>query len=183
MWRSGEHSPDAVGDHRGPTRHVEPGESQHPIAGDGQAAITVSVGLKGAAGAVSGATVDLHDQSRFGPEEVHDVVDQRNVHIRLGKAVTATEGEESLLEVVACGGRPGAMLVEQGTESTGARATEVSSHDLVQVVFIADVQSLGLVDGPLELPVGQDGRQVEDGARRGGDRNPAMKSALSRMKG
>jgi hypothetical protein len=89
---------------RGSAGDVEPGEPEHHVAGDGEAAITVAVGLEGDSGAVRGATVDLNDQPSVRPEEIHDVVEQLNVHLRLGKADALTESEEALFELTS-GGR------------------------------------------------------------------------------
>jgi len=52
-----------------------------------------------------GAAVSFNDEMRVRPEEVHDVVEQPDVHIRLGKAMPPTELQESLLELAArnCG--------------------------------------------------------------------------------
>jgi hypothetical protein len=54
--------------------------------------------------------VDLDDEPCLRPEGVDDVIEQRNVHLRLRKVVAAAEREESLLEVVAGRGRSNCLL-------------------------------------------------------------------------
>jgi hypothetical protein len=85
---------------------------EHQIPGDGEATVPVPISLEGAAGAVGRASVGFDDQPGVAPEEVHDVLEQRNVHLRLGKAVAAAEREEPLLEVVAGRGRSNRVVVQ-----------------------------------------------------------------------
>ena len=70
------------------------------------------------------------------------------------------------------------MFIEEGSQRAGAGTADMSTHDLVQVAFGADVEPLRLVHCPLELPAGELDRQIEERPSRGSDRNPAMKSAL-----
>ena len=68
---------DACSDHRMPPSDVPPGEPQDRVARHREPAIAIPVGLECPPGAMCRASVDLDDQAGLQPEEVDDVVEQR----------------------------------------------------------------------------------------------------------
>src|SRR4051794_31478245 len=98
----GQHPAYAVRDHSGAARDVPPGEAQDAVTGNGEPPVTVAIRLERAPSAVGRAAIHLDDESGVRPQEVDHVLEQRDVHFRLGKVALAAEREESLLEIVAC---------------------------------------------------------------------------------
>src|SRR6266550_8183540 len=126
-------APDSIGDHSRPPRHVPPGEAQDAVAGDGQTAVPVAVGLERLAGAVACAPIDLDDQVDVPPKEVHYVVEQRDVHFRLGKVAAAAERQETLLQLAS--GYRGTCTVgcEHSVQGACPGAARMQVDDLLEL--------------------------------------------------
>jgi hypothetical protein len=105
------------------SRHREP-----PIA--------VTVRLKAAASRES-RDRRAHDQSSVGPEKVHQVVEKRDIHLRLGKVVLAADREEPFLEVVSGGGAADRMVAQQPRRGSRAGPAGVGCGDRLEVMPVA----------------------------------------------
>jgi hypothetical protein len=82
-------------------RHLAVGEAQDPEAEALQLRVASTVGFEGSTVAVVSESIGLDDNSAIPPEEVHLVGPEASIHLWLGKAVTAADGEEATLELAA----------------------------------------------------------------------------------
>ena len=175
---STEESLDAVGDYAGTAHHIPPGEPDDEVAGDGQPPVSIPVFLEGPAGPVRGTAVRLHDQPGIPPEEIHHVVEQRDVYLRLGKAVLPANGEKPLLEVVAGGGGSDCVLPQKPSQSASAGLSSVRLRDRSQCTLATELKALCLVDHALELTRWEPAGEVKDRSRGGRDWNPILSGRL-----
>ena len=77
------------------------GGAEHPEAKALKSGVFGAIGLERGAVSVVAETVDLDDQAPVAPEEVDFMWADTGIHVRLGKAVAATEAEEAALELAA----------------------------------------------------------------------------------
>ena len=75
------------------------GEPAHAVAEGVEVELTVVIVLERLPSAVRSVTVGLDDEPLLGPEEVHGVRADRDVHLRFGQVVAATEAQEGALEL------------------------------------------------------------------------------------
>lgn len=87
-----------------------------------KAGVTFVVSFEVGGAAVGGIAVGFDDQPVGGPEEVHFEACHAGVDQRLGQIVSATEGEEELLELAAGAGGAGDVGRKRSTERRSARA-------------------------------------------------------------
>jgi hypothetical protein len=163
-------APDAVRDDCMPPSDVPPSESQDRVSRDRQAAIPIPVGLEGSPGSMCRASVDLDDQAGLRPEEVDDVVEQRSVYLRLGKAVAATEHQEPLLELAAGGRRSNLVTGQHSSQLPGTRMPGMATQEFNEVVRGQKLQSVCFINRALKRSCVNRAPEVEDcsgGARRG----------------
>ena len=121
--------------------------------------------------------IDLNDQAGVPPEEIHDVVEERYVHFWLGKAVSAAEREESLLELAP--GRGRAQRVARQHRSELPRSwTADHAADRFQILRLAEPESSSLVDGALQVAEGKGGCQIQKRPGWRGDRQTLVLSKL-----
>jgi hypothetical protein len=81
--------------------HLPVGEAENPKPEALKVGVAGAVGLERGPIAVVAEAVGLDDQPAVPPEEVHFVPAYAGVHLRLGKAVAATEAQEDSLELAA----------------------------------------------------------------------------------
>ena len=178
----------ATGSERPPPRSgLEPprGHPQHPLTGDGQLRVAQPVLLERAPGVVGRAAVQLHHQPRVAPEEVDLVAVEERVHLGPGQAVRGTELEEALLQLGPGPRAAGVVVGEDGQQP----AVAGPARDRPEARAV-EAEVLGLVEGALERPSGQDVGEVHEraGGRGDGDavdgwsrRSGARRARWSRM--
>jgi hypothetical protein len=81
-------------------RQPAPGETNELVAQKSEEGIPSAVLLERRAGSVCVPAIDFDDQALFGPGEIDEAADP-NIHLRLGKAVAATERKETSLQLAA----------------------------------------------------------------------------------
>ena len=138
-------------------------------------AIALAVGLEGTLRAVDRTSVELDGELLPSPEAV-DFVEaathlQVGVEARARQIVGVDEGDERLLEVVA-GDAAGIARVQQRPQIHSAAMSRIPLEELWKRDPIHQATHVRLVDRPLELPLRKQRGQVEDGAKRGSDRDP-----------
>lgn len=118
---------------------------------------------------MDGLAVELDDEIRAGPVGVYLVAGNQGVCLGKGEVVASAEGEEGSLEV----GAGGLHLVADVGESSGQCPSAVlpvrSMKEVIDRVAVEGARQDGLLEGAVQLWSGEDGGEVEEGARdRGG---------------
>ncbi len=162
-----EEATDSIGHDCRPAHDVRPCEANDGVARHGKPPIAVAVILKGSASVVACVAVDLHHDGRAGPEKVHDVVEQRHVHCRLGKAVSVTEDEEALLQFAPRQRRPDPMTGEHAAQPSSARVPAMASQQLGRIVRFDEPQAISLVECAFQWTRVENAGEIENRSRGG----------------
>ena len=128
---------------------LAPGQADDAPAAGGQAAVAGTVALEGERGVVPGAAVELGDQARVAPQEV--AFERSASHVK-----------------------PGAHLggcFEQRPDRRGPVAAGVAGEQIGQRKRVWQEVFLGFMERTLELVRREHGREVEEGAWDGRDRD------------
>lgn len=92
--------------------------------------------------------------------------------------VAVDEREEALLQPAATPPRTFGPSGQSGFDGVGAAATRVSSKEVGEREAVVDPQVFGLPQRALDLVHRLFGGEIEDRARNGRDRNPALDGGL-----
>jgi len=141
------------------TRH--PAALQDPVA--------LAVALEGDRGAVGVAAVELHRDPCVSPYGVDLEALHQQVDLGLRQVGAVDDGQEHDLELAPGHGRAGSPGAQEGPHGLVAGPPRIAVKQAIERELVPEAQHLGLVEGPLELAMRQDGREVVEGARNGGD--------------
>ena len=126
-------------------------------------AIAHAIALEGRSGRMEGEAVDLDDEVRSRPEEVHLVAGHADVGLRDGEARRADEVQQAALGLGAGEGGIGGGGVSKGPRCA---VPWVALELRIEGLLGHEVEDLSLLDGPGEFPGAGVGCQVEQGAGR-----------------
>jgi hypothetical protein len=159
----------------GPVLHLAPrGPDDDPPCG-GQALIAPAIDLESLARVVPFAAVGLDDDPLLAPDEVdaewrpavreHDEL----VGVGIGQAEGPRDRQQQLLVLVPGGCLTDVVGVEDAADCLGAAPGGVAGELVVDCLQVQGLEDFGLVEGALELALGEDVAEVEEGAGDGRD--------------
>jgi hypothetical protein len=160
-------------------RHLLVRHAKRAVAGAGQRRIAAAVALEGEARSMVLPAVGLDDEAGVHEEEVDLKAGDRLVHKRLWQTAVAAQLEETLLEPASRERRARRVDAERRPELCGSAMPGVGSGEGIEGGDVRKPGGLGLIEEPLEAAALQRGREVEDRARRGGDRDAVVRRRLA----
>ncbi|HEY5054344.1 MAG TPA: hypothetical protein VII45_13145 [Solirubrobacterales bacterium] len=161
---------------------LSPGDPGRAIAGDLEEAVTFAVALESRGSSVGFEAVELERKRNVCPEAIDLVPAPANldmsVESRTRKAEAIEENDESILELAAGDTAGVATAAKALANRTGPTPTRVSHKEIRERQAVVEALNLRLPHSSLDGAYRHEGRQVQECARNGRDRDPPRDSHL-----